>query len=263
MLARPLSRAQALKKHLVPVKQCFRLYTLLGTFDDNPSDISMTQWRRAIAELRMDKPPYEAAAIDDIFVRANRSAEEARVLEQRKEAASAKGRSGGEEEGAAADGAALAAQPSSAGEEEVDADGGRADRLLQHEFVGALLRLGALRAQTLRSKASKYKSLAMALDELVVEHLVPYSCAKDELAPVLAERNVRWVLDKWRDKMAPAYATCAAERRDACTDPGASGAPGAPLTSLHRVRCAGTRRPTRATRPMPRGASSGARPRSP
>ena len=32
-----------LKKHLPVVKQCFRLYTLIGAFDENPSDISLWQ----------------------------------------------------------------------------------------------------------------------------------------------------------------------------------------------------------------------------
>lgn len=54
------------------IKQCFRMYTLFGIFDDNPDDISMTQWRRAVAELRMDETPFDSAVIDDIFVRANR-----------------------------------------------------------------------------------------------------------------------------------------------------------------------------------------------
>ena len=183
---------QVLRLHMPAIKQCFRQYTLLGTFGECPSDISLAQWRWALAELKLDTAPFSSAELDDIFEISNRTAGETRLLELTKLGMPTK------------EAEALIARESSISPTFEDEDGGRQDRLLQHEFVGALLRVGVMRAVLLETWALKRKSLALALDELLKEHLIPYSVAADAplMRKLLTARTVRGVLDKWRDKMA-------------------------------------------------------------
>ena len=44
-------------------------------------------------------------------------------------------------------------------------EGGRADRLVQHEFLGAVMRLGAYRAKLLETEAHRKKSLGLGLSQ--------------------------------------------------------------------------------------------------
>lgn len=101
-------------------------------------------------------------------------------------------------------------------------DGGRFDRLIQHEFVGALLRLAVMRGALLSTSGFKRQSLALCLDEIVKEHLIPFSVAKDDtVSELLQQRNVQWVLDKWRDKMAHPFSVYAtADESDAVDERG-------------------------------------------
>ncbi|KOO32820.1 hypothetical protein Ctob_011034 [Chrysochromulina tobinii] len=183
---------QVLRLHMPAIKQCFRQYTLLGTFGECPLDISLAQWRWALAELKLDTAPFSSAELDDIFEISNRTAGETRLLELTKLGMPTK------------EAEALIARESSISPTFEDEDGGRQDRLLKHEFVGALLRVGVMRAVLLETWALKRKSLALALDELLKEHLIPYSVAADAplMRKLLTARTVRGVLDKWRDKMA-------------------------------------------------------------
>ena len=93
---------------------------------------------------------------------------------------------------------------------------------LQHEFVGALLRLAVMRGALLSTSGFKRQSLALCLDEIVKEHLIPFSVAKDDtVSELLQQRNVQWVLDKWRDKMAHPFSVYAtADESDAVDERG-------------------------------------------
>ena len=190
---------QILRLHMPAIKQCFRQYTMLCTFGECPSDISLAQWRRALAELKLDTAPFSPAELDDIFERSNRTAGEARLLELTKLGVPTK------------EAEALIARESSISPTFEDEDGGRQDRLLQHEFVGALLRVGVMRAVLLETWALKRKSLALALDEVLKEHLIPYSVAADAplMRKLLTARTVRGVLEKWRDQLALPFGTYA------------------------------------------------------
>ena len=190
---------QIIRLHMPAIKQCFRQYTMLCTFGECPSDISLAQWRRALAELKLDTAPFSSAQLDDIFERSNRTAGEARLLELTKLGVPTK------------EAEALIARESSISPTFEDEDGGRQDRLLQHEFVGALLRVGVMRAVLLETWALKRKSLALALDEVLKEHLIPYSVAADAplMRKLLTARTVRGVLEKWRDQLALPFGTYA------------------------------------------------------
>jgi len=148
--------------------------------------------------MKLDAPPYDLHEIDDIFVRSNRSAEEQMLLDQRK--AGGKGTRGSPEPSPKAP-----SPKSAAGKDGVsgaDDDSGRFDRLTQPEFVGSLFRLGAMRASLLDTKAKRWGSLASAFDELITEHMIPQSYQKKDVISEMLKtnRNVTFVLDKWRDK---------------------------------------------------------------
>ena len=82
------------------------------------------------------------------------------------------------------------------------------NHLGQNRFVAALIRLAAFRARALSTDAAKAHSLGQALDELVTKHVLPFAdlTMGDQLSEKLKERNVRWVLEKWREEMAYPYA---------------------------------------------------------
>lgn len=93
-----------------------------------------------------------------------------------------------------AQGDALAAVDSSSGEK----------RLTQPKFVAAMVRLAAYRAIALKTEASACGSIGLAIEELVQKNVVPYAdlTLGDALSERLKERKVRWVLEKWRDRLA-------------------------------------------------------------
>ena len=58
----------------------------------------------------------------------------------------------------------------------------------------------------LKTEAAQNKSLAQAFNDLMVHHMIPFSYeTRDEVTELLKNRNVTFVLDKWRDKIQPAF----------------------------------------------------------
>ena len=104
----------AMRQRMTPIKLAFRFYSLLGSTDDNPDDMSMSQFRLFVKDCRIQAKGIPPAAIDNAFMRANREV---------------------------------------AGAEAVSNDANDDHKLMQHEFVGALLRLAMLRYKLLMSKS--------------------------------------------------------------------------------------------------------------
>ena len=180
----------AWKRHVATVKLAYRMYTLLGSTEADPSDINMFQFRKFVEDCNILQHGMTKTDVDLIFTRVNRVVEPA--------TASSGGRgspplplSG------------RGSPPVSSRSESPDPN--RMDKIVLHEFVHALVRL-SLQYSNAR-KRDDGSSLARCFDALVDECVAPNATfpLKDEFTEVLKSREVRAVLSKHNEQLMRQY----------------------------------------------------------
>lgn len=160
----------SLQQHMPALKLAFKMYSLMNKKDDSEDEMDLHQWRCFVsdAQVKLPVPPD----VDIIFIRANREVDDL---------------SGGTEK------------------LEISGDDNPDGKMIQHEFVGGVVRLahakcgGALAGKS----ADSHTSLASALDELMERYLVPNTTfeLQDELSASMSTRGVRAALLKSHDAL--------------------------------------------------------------
>jgi len=156
----------AMRRHQDSLKLFFRFYSLLASTDANPNDMSMTQFRNFAKDAHVMCSGMVKADIDNQFVRANRE------LEQQSDA--------------------------------IDNSENDNNRLVQYEFVQALLRIAVIRAQRLRTPNAS--SLGGAFSDFVehADRFVHFDVT-DEISTMIKSRAVKAVRIKYEDHLSRVF----------------------------------------------------------
>ena len=208
-----LELVEAWRSHIVSIKLAYRLYVLLESPDSEPRDMNLTQFRKFVEDAGITPKPTRTDQ-DLIFTRANRvvsTSAEGQVLGG---AATVTvpdgGRAGDKALGEKRRGLKVASQAAKlAARLGAKSAAIRTDRMDQAEFVHAIVRLGAQRADRLAERckgeggtrgAQFTSSLAATFDSVMLTCVAPNAVPEldDGFGAKLKPRGVRAVLLRHR-----------------------------------------------------------------
>ena len=176
-------RCATQRRYAAPLKLSFRLYTLIGSQDDDPDDMSMAQYLQFVKDARIAADHWLPSDDDMIFILANRepAVDDNIDLSDREAVSRAKKRKQ---------------------RNDANPDG----ELLQHEFVSACVRLAVHRYMIKPAKTDPTLEsglIAEAFGLLVERHIIPFATfeVQDELSLLVKSRGVRAAIARYRDEL--------------------------------------------------------------